>query len=121
MYAFFAVVCIYQVHIHPGHREANFGTAISGSLHTIIEQWICENGKMINKRGGMHRKKTSIPSPCIRNCCLNEQDICVGCFRTLTDILEWGQADDTMRMKMLLNVAQRRKAYYHSNAEVRVK
>ncbi|MGB0915594.1 MAG: DUF1289 domain-containing protein, partial [Crocinitomicaceae bacterium] len=22
-----------------------------------------------------------IKSPCIRNCCLNQKDICVGCFR----------------------------------------
>jgi uncharacterized protein len=29
------------------------------------------------------------PSPCVRLCTLNEQDICVGCGRTLDDIKAW--------------------------------
>ena len=32
-------------------------------------------------------------SPCRRQCCLNEQDICLGCGRCLDEILEWGKAD----------------------------
>ena len=28
-------------------------------------------------------------SPCVRNCTLNDQDICLGCGRTLTDITSW--------------------------------
>jgi len=31
----------------------------------------------------------STPSPCVRLCTLNEQDICVGCGRTLDDIKAW--------------------------------
>jgi uncharacterized protein len=29
------------------------------------------------------------PSPCVRLCTLNEQDVCLGCGRTLTDITSW--------------------------------
>lgn len=29
------------------------------------------------------------PSPCRRLCTLNEQDVCVGCGRTLADITGW--------------------------------
>ena len=28
-------------------------------------------------------------NPCIDKCCLNEEDICLGCFRTLEEILKW--------------------------------
>jgi predicted Fe-S protein YdhL (DUF1289 family) len=31
----------------------------------------------------------TIKSPCTRHCTLNEDDICVGCFRSLNDILNW--------------------------------
>ena len=34
-----------------------------------------------------------VVSPCRRQCCLDDQDICLGCGRTLQDILEWGKAD----------------------------
>ncbi len=35
---------------------------------------------------------TEVPSPCVRNCCLNENDICLGCFRSLEEIIAWGNA-----------------------------
>lgn len=50
----------------------------------------------------------SIPSPCIRNCCLNEQDICQGCFRSLQEICNWSQADNEQRLLILNNATQRR-------------
>ncbi len=31
------------------------------------------------------------PSPCVRLCTLNEQDICLGCGRTLADITGWSK------------------------------
>jgi predicted Fe-S protein YdhL (DUF1289 family) len=34
-----------------------------------------------------------VASPCRRQCCLNEEDICLGCGRALQEILEWGKAD----------------------------
>jgi predicted Fe-S protein YdhL (DUF1289 family) len=33
----------------------------------------------------------NIQSPCVRNCCLNEDDICLGCRRSLSEIIAWGQ------------------------------
>jgi predicted Fe-S protein YdhL (DUF1289 family) len=32
---------------------------------------------------------SATPSPCVRNCTLNDQDVCLGCGRTLTDITGW--------------------------------
>jgi len=34
------------------------------------------------------------PSPCVRLCTLNEQDICVGCGRTLADITAWSRMSE---------------------------
>jgi len=55
--------------------------------------------------------KDPFQSPCIRNCCLNEDDICLGCFRTLNEITQWGQADDDTRRNILLKAERRRKAH----------
>ena len=32
---------------------------------------------------------TATPSPCVRLCTLNDDDVCVGCGRTLQDIIGW--------------------------------
>lgn len=42
---------------------------------------------------------TQINSPCVRNCCLNEQDICLGCFRSLDEIKLWGRSDTSTQQK----------------------
>ena len=34
-----------------------------------------------------------VASPCRRQCCLDDQDICLGCGRTLQEILDWGKVD----------------------------
>jgi predicted Fe-S protein YdhL (DUF1289 family) len=52
----------------------------------------------------------SVPSPCIRNCCLDDDDACFGCFRSLAEIKEWGGADDVRRRAILANAGRRRAA-----------
>lgn len=54
------------------------------------------------------RSKT-ISSPCIRNCCLDTHDICLGCFRSLSEITQWTKVDDKTR-KIFLNRANQRKS-----------
>ncbi|PPD29549.1 MAG: DUF1289 domain-containing protein [Methylomonas sp.] len=56
----------------------------------------------------MSKSQDAVPSPCVRNCCLNEQDICLGCFRSLEEICGWSQADDQKRKQILANTTQRR-------------
>lgn len=53
----------------------------------------------------------AIPSPCIRNCCLDEDDICMGCFRSLDEIIAWGGADTGGRHGILARAEQRKAAY----------
>ncbi len=55
----------------------------------------------------MQASKT-VPSPCIRNCCLDKQDICLGCFRSLQEITGWGAATDLQRTEILARVAERK-------------
>ncbi|WP_343856101.1 DUF1289 domain-containing protein [Aliiglaciecola litoralis] len=55
-----------------------------------------------------------IESPCIRNCCLNDEDICVGCFRTLEEILQWGAATPDQK-RHILNCVKNRKPSYTSS------
>ncbi|MDD2760646.1 MAG: DUF1289 domain-containing protein [Methylomonas sp.] len=56
----------------------------------------------------MTKAQDSIPSPCIRNCCLNDNNICQGCFRSLDEICGWSQANTETRQRILVNVEQRR-------------
>lgn len=52
---------------------------------------------------------SQVESPCVRNCCLNEQDICVGCFRSLDEILAWSKVDEAQQLRILENTHKRRK------------
>jgi predicted Fe-S protein YdhL (DUF1289 family) len=49
-------------------------------------------------------------SPCIRNCCLDDDLICLGCFRSLEEIKDWGVVDNQRRRIILQNAKQRREA-----------
>jgi uncharacterized protein len=48
-----------------------------------------------------------VQSPCIGNCCLDENLICLGCFRSIEEIKEWGLVDDHRRRLILRNAQQR--------------
>ncbi len=51
---------------------------------------------------------STVESPCIRNCCLDNNDICMGCFRSLTEITQWAVVDDKTRREFLKNVTKRK-------------
>ncbi|MGR8930988.1 MAG: DUF1289 domain-containing protein [Gammaproteobacteria bacterium] len=53
---------------------------------------------------------SEIPSPCVRNCCLNNDDICLGCFRSLDEICAWSQLDEQNRLLVLSRADERRRA-----------
>ena len=58
----------------------------------------------------MENKKNmdTVASPCIRNCCLDSNDICMGCFRSLSEITQWTMVDEKRREEFLKNVAERK-------------
>jgi predicted Fe-S protein YdhL (DUF1289 family) len=56
------------------------------------------------------RDTPSIDAPCVRNCCLDEQDICMGCGRSFTEIQQWHGMTGQQRSELLEIAAQRRQA-----------
>jgi len=50
-----------------------------------------------------------IESPCVRNCCLNEADICTGCLRSLDEIKEWGEATEKAKKEVIERINSQRK------------
>lgn len=48
-----------------------------------------------------------IESPCVRNCCLDPQDVCLGCGRHLDEITGWQQATDDKKRQILQNARAR--------------
>lgn len=58
-----------------------------------------------------------VNSPCIRNCCLDTEDICMGCFRSLQEILDWHEASADDRRRILAK-AGRRATKFGENREL---
>jgi hypothetical protein len=51
-----------------------------------------------------------VASPCVRNCCLDDEDVCLGCHRTVTEIMAWGSAGNPERRAILQRAAERAEA-----------
>ena len=49
----------------------------------------------------------SAASPCVRNCCLDKKDVCIGCGRTVDEIIRWGDADDKEKLVILMAAIKR--------------
>jgi predicted Fe-S protein YdhL (DUF1289 family) len=59
----------------------------------------------------MNQIEDGVQSPCIDNCCLNNQKICLSCFRSLVEIAQWSQMNDRMRLDVLHKAENRRKVH----------
>ncbi|EGA67485.1 DUF1289 domain-containing protein [Vibrio brasiliensis] len=51
---------------------------------------------------------STVEQPCIRHCCLDENDVCLGCYRTLEEILNWS-ASSNEEKRAILDLCQTRK------------
>lgn len=47
-------------------------------------------------------------TPCIRQCTLDGDNVCRGCYRTLDEIVAWHDADAKRRRQILTEAARRR-------------
>jgi len=57
-----------------------------------------------------YREQASgVASPCVRNCCLDNHDICLGCFRSLQEILAWAASTETEKAEILRKCAARKR------------
>lgn len=50
-----------------------------------------------------------VASPCVRACTLDDDEVCIGCGRTLEEIKAWGGADSVARRRIIA-ASQTRKA-----------
>jgi uncharacterized protein len=63
----------------------------------------------------MSSSQECIYSPCIRKCCLDNDDICLGCFRALNEIIVWTQLDEKTRLQLLEKAKIRQQQRKNSN------
>jgi uncharacterized protein len=49
-------------------------------------------------------------SPCVRICCLDDVNICIGCGRTLDEIRRWSGMSELEKRETLRRSAERRAA-----------
>lgn len=59
----------------------------------------------------INASEARIESPCVRQCCLNADDICLGCFRSLTEICQWSNCNQQAQRTILKNAEQRHASY----------
>ena len=50
-----------------------------------------------------------IRSPCVNICFLEDDDICVGCYRHSDEITEWSAASNDRKKEILVKSSERRK------------
>ncbi|MEG3756093.1 DUF1289 domain-containing protein [Psychromonas arctica] len=51
---------------------------------------------------------SEIASPCAGRCCLDVDNVCVGCYRSMSEITEWSQATESTK-KMIIDTAELRR------------
>jgi uncharacterized protein len=52
-------------------------------------------------------KDGGVSSPCIRQCKLDEHEVCQGCYRSISEIIGWGDRSDEQKKSILANCARR--------------
>ena len=51
-----------------------------------------------------------VPSPCIRSCTLDSEDVCIGCGRTIDEIMEWANASASRKREIKAMLPERLKS-----------
>jgi uncharacterized protein len=51
-----------------------------------------------------------VASPCVHVCALDDDDICIGCQRTVAEITRWGLMDNSERRAVLVLCHERAQA-----------
>lgn len=53
----------------------------------------------------------TIEKPCIKKCNLNEDEVCLGCFRTFKDMCQWHKATVEVKEIILVKAKERCEEY----------
>ncbi len=55
-----------------------------------------------------HDTKQPVPSPCISVCRIDENSgLCIGCYRSITEIIDWGRQTDARKRLVWRQIAVR--------------
>ena len=55
-----------------------------------------------------HDTKQPVPSPCISVCRIDEiSGLCIGCYRSITEIIDWGRQTDARKRLVWRQIAVR--------------
>jgi predicted Fe-S protein YdhL (DUF1289 family) len=57
----------------------------------------------------MSSESEKVDSPCVRNCCLDNNDICLGCARSLSEIVNWAASSNSEKLAVLALCEERKK------------
>ncbi len=60
--------------------------------------------------GAMMEAQRRVASPCVSICALDDDDVCLGCQRTVKEITDWQRLDDEQRRAVLRLCHQRAEA-----------
>lgn len=58
----------------------------------------------------MQPQERPVASPCVHICALDDDDICIGCQRSVAEITRWSRMDNTERRQVLVLCHERAKA-----------
>ena len=53
-----------------------------------------------------------IESPCIGVCSLTEDDVCIGCYRTVTEVIGWLNYTPEQRREIIESLPERGQRYF---------
>ncbi|QLF92750.1 DUF1289 domain-containing protein [Pseudomonas sp. ABC1] len=55
-------------------------------------------------------KEKPVASPCVSICALDQLDICIGCQRSIDEILRWSRMNNDERREVLVRCHERAKS-----------
>jgi len=64
----------------------------------------------INKEVKKSTFETAVQSPCINICDLDDDSICLGCYRAIEEIAGWGMLDNSEKLEIIEKSEKRREA-----------
>lgn len=74
----------------------------------IVRQ-IKQSGRIICSMSEPTNPINSVPSPCVSLCKMDvERQYCMGCLRTIDEIMAWSKADDDYKRAVWQHIAIRR-------------
>jgi predicted Fe-S protein YdhL (DUF1289 family) len=61
-----------------------------------------------------HNSETKVYSPCLGVCVLDEDELCIGCFRLLSEITWWDTFENEEKKMIILACKDRKEEYRKS-------